>query len=274
MSGPWLPLHVEEHGTRGRPLVLVHGFGANGYTWRHWVGPLARDFRVLVVDLKGHGSAPMPDDDAYGPGDQADLLVRVIRGRNLERATLVGHSLGGGIALLAALRLAEHEPRHLDSLVLVSSAAFRQRIPPFISWARKRWVGSLLLRLIPPRALIRRVLRSIVHDPATVTAGQVEAYAEPLTSPEGRRAILRAARRIVPDDLDDVVARYPHLRLPTLLLWGRGDAVVPLRLGQRLAGTLPRARLEVLDDCGHIPQEERPGESLRRVRAFLDERER
>ena len=263
---------MEEHGRRGRPLVLVHGFGAHGYTWRHWTGPLSRDFRVVVVDLKGHGAAPKPDDDAYRPHDQAELLIRMIRGRELTGATLVGHSLGGGVALLTALALEEDEPERLDSLVLVSSAAYRQRIPPFISLARKPLVGPLLLRLFPSGPLVRRILRSIVHDPERITAGQVDAYARPLREREGRRALLRSARRIVPDDVNDVVDRYPALELPTLLLWGRDDPVVPLAVGERLSNALPRSRLEVVEACGHIPQEERPRASLERVRAFLEGR--
>lgn len=269
MRGPDLPLHVEEHGSGGRPLVLIHGFGGHAYTWRHWIPRLRDRFRVLAVDLKGHGAAPKPADDAYGPEDQAELLVHEIRRRGLERATLVGHSLGGGIALLTALRLAERGGRTLESLVLISAAAFADRLPRFVAWARSPLLGPALVRLVPPRTLVRWILRSIVHDPSTVTERQVRAYAEPLASPEGRRAILRTARRIVPADAESTVARYPRISRPALLLWGRQDRVVPPAQGERLARALPRAKLEVLEACGHIPQEERPDESLAVVEPFL-----
>lgn len=265
-----LPLHVDERGGRGRPLVLIHGFGGNSYTWRHWAPRLSRKFHVLSVDLKGHGSAPKPRDDAYGPTHHADLLVRTIRGRDLERVTLVGHSLGGGIALLTALQLDEAGDRRIHSLVLVSAAAFPQRVPRFIRWLRRPLLGPGLIRLIPPRFLVRRILRSIVHDPGSVTRRQVEAYAEPLSTPEGRSAILRGARQLVPADLERIAERYASVRTPALVLWGRGDPVVPVALGERLARILPRGRIEVLDACGHLPQEERPGEALEVVRDFLD----
>lgn len=266
-----LPLHVDERGERGRPLVLIHGFGANGYTWRHWAPRLSEEFRVLVLDLKGHGAAPGPDDDAYRPGDHADLVVRMIRGRDLHDVTLVGHSLGGGIALLTALRLQDAGERRLRSLVIVSGAAYPQPLPRFLAWLQKPLIGPALLRWLPARLLVRRTLRSIVHDPATVTRRQVEAYAEPLSAPGGRRAVFRGARQIVPDDLEAIVARYPGIRIPAVLVWGRQDPVVPIGLGERLARTLPRARLEVLEECGHIPQEERPDEALEIVRDFLRE---
>lgn len=264
-----LPLHVEERG-EGPPVLLVHGFGANGYTWRHWAGELSRDHRVILVDLKGFGSAPKPSDGAYGPADHAELLLRLVRGLDLRRLTVVGHSLGGGIALLLALRLLDAEPERLRGLVLVAAAAYPQEIPPWIRLARLPLLGRVLLRLLPARRLIRWVLRSIVHDPTTITRTQVEAYAEPLESADGRRALLQTARQIVPEDVDVLVARYPEIRVPTLLLYAREDPVVPLEVGERLAADLPRARLEILEACGHDPPEERPRESVEPVREFLE----
>lgn len=268
-----LPMHVEERGERGRPLVLVHGFGAHSYTWRYWVPRLVESHRIVLVDLKGHGAAPKPDDEAYGPVDHADLIVCLVRARNLRRATLIGHSLGGGVCLLAALRLLERDPDRLDSLVIVSGAAYEQEIPAYIGLARKRIVGPALLRIVPARLLVRSILRQIVHDPDTVQPGQVEAYAEPLATPEGRRAMLRTARKIVPAEAARVVARYPDLDVPTLLLWGRQDRVVPPWVGERLARELPRAELALLDECGHLPQEEAPRRSLDPVLRFLGSRE-
>lgn len=267
-----LPLHVEERG-EGPPLLLIHGFGANSYTWHHWVGELARDHRVVLVDLKGFGSAPKPDDDAYAPADQAEILLRLVRGMDLRDLTVVGHSLGGGIALLLTLRLLDTEPRRLRALVLVAGAAYRQAIPPWIRRARIPLLGRIFLWLVPPRKLIRWVLESIVHDPATVTPAQVEAYAAPLDSSEGRRALLWTARQIVPPELDGITVRYPEIDVPALLLYARHDPVVPLNVGERLAGALPRATLHVLEACGHDPPEERPADSLAVVREFL-ERER
>jgi len=264
-----LPLHVEEHGSGGRPLVLVHGFGGNSYTWRYWVPRLGDSHRVLLVDLKGHGASPKPYDDRYSPFDQADLLARTIRARELEDVTLIGHSLGGGVVLATALRLLDSEPDRLRSLVLVSAATRPQEIPRYIGWARKPVLGHLFLRLVPPRTLMRWALRSIVHDPSTVSREQIEAYAEPILSWKDRRALLKGARQIVPEGADEVVARYPSIDRPTLLLWGRDDPVVPVELGRDLEKTLPDARLEILDGCGHLPQEEQPERSLEIVRRFL-----
>jgi len=268
-----LPLHVEVRGTTGRPLVLLHGFGASGFTWRNWLPELARRHRVLVVDLKGHGSAPAPRDGRYGPRDHADAVLRLIEERDLRRVTLVGHSLGGGIALLVAMDLLVRDPGRIQSLVLIEPGAFPQEFPLFIRLARLPVLGSLLLRLVPSRTLVRQVLRTVVHDPSTVTPAQVEGYAAPLDSADVRYGIVRTARQILPGGVEGIVERYGEIRVPTLLLWGRNDPVIPLRQGRRLDEILPRSRLTILDDCGHVPQDERPGPSLEAVLSFLDEPE-
>lgn len=264
-----LPLHVERRGS-GPPVLLLHGFGAHSFTFRHWVAGLVDRHQVILVDLKGFGAAPKPADAAYGPGDQAELVVRLILSHDLRDLTLVGHSLGGGVALMVALRLLDRgQYWRLRGLVSVAGIAYHQDMPTYIGLARRRLLGRLILKVVPTRWLIRKVLASIVHDPGCVTRAQVEAYAEPLGTVEGRRSLVESALRLLPDDLDAIVRRYPEVDVPTLLLWGRSDPVVPLRVGERLQRELPRARLVVVEDCGHDPPEERPRETLEILLDFL-----
>lgn len=266
-----LPLHAEVLGEHGPPVVLVHGFGAHGYTWRHWAPDLARDHRVLLVDLKGFGSAPKPLDEAYSPQDQAELLLRLFRGRNIEGATLVGHSYGGTVALVLAVLLMEKEPQRLARMILVAGAGYPQRLPRYMRLASLPGVGRAMLRLVPSRSLVRAALRSTYRDPGRITDRQVEAYAEPLRTREGRHAVVRTARSLLSADAGSWISRYPMIRVSTLLLWGDSDSIVPREVGRRLEQALPDARLVTLEDCGHVPQEEKPRESLEVVRAFLSE---
>ena len=266
-SGYALPLHVEEYGEGPRQIMLLHGFGANSYTWLGWIGPLAKNHRVWSVELKGHGSAPAPPDDLYSLHDHADLVHRLVLQKDLRQLTLVGHSMGGGVALLVALRLLDEG--RLERLVLVSSAAYPQRLPPFIALAARGRLAEWGLRFFPKRVLIRWVLRSIVFDREGVTDAQVAAYAEPLYSPAHRTALIKTAGGIIPPDLAEITKRIPEIELPTLLLWGRHDWVVPLEVAERLLKALPKARLEVIEDCGHVPSEELPKESLEIVLKFL-----
>ena len=262
-----LPLHVQRSGS-GPPILLLHGFGANGHTWRGWVGDLSTDHETIVVDLKGFGAAPKPRDGRYAPTDLADAVHRLILLEDLVELTLVGHSLGGSVALMVALRLADDGDGRLSRLVIVAGAAYPLQIPRFTSLARRSW-AALAFRLLPKRPLLRHVLRSVVHDPDSVDDEQVAAYADPLKSADARHALLAAAAQIVPENTAALVARLPELTVSTLLVWGRNDRVVPLWVAERLERDLPRARLVVIDHCGHIPPEERPAESLRAVRDFL-----
>jgi pimeloyl-ACP methyl ester carboxylesterase len=265
-----LPIHVERVG-RGDPLILLHGFGASSVTWRHWAPELARTHTVYLVDLRGFGSAARVKPARYAPADMADDVRRMILALDLRRATLVGHSMGGGVALVTTLLLKDQgEGERVARLVSVAGTAYEQKIPYYVDMLR-RPATQLLVPLLPTRWLIRRILESIVYDVSSVTDEQVESYAGPLRSWESKRAAVAAALQVVPDNLHELVARYPELDVPTLILSGRHDPVVPLSVGVRLASELPNARLVVLERCGHIPSEERPEESLAVVQRFLAE---
>ena len=271
-----LPLHVETLGPDPDPgvdsIVLLHGYGGSSFSWRYWAPFLAKRAHVVLVDMKGFGSAPKPDDGQYGPRHQAELIYRLILQADLQRVTLIGHSLGGGVALDTALRLLDSEPGRLKRLILVASAAYKQRMPLFVALAKYRRLASTALRILGTQFVIRHVLKSIVFDPSEVSDNQVLGYAKPLSSPEAHRALIDTALAIVPPDLEKLTARFEELDVPTLVLWGRQDRVVPLWVGERLADKLPDAKLQVLENCGHMPAEELPKESWEALQAFLDQR--
>ena len=192
-----------------------------------------------MIDLKGFGFAEKPDDGRYRPEDQAELVCQLIEERDLRRVTIVGHSLGGGIALLTALRLKDSGSNRIERLAIVSGAAYKQRFPPFIQLAKWPILISVIFRMIGARRIIRWVLRSMVHDPSAITEMQVNGYAAPLGSEGAIRSLMETARQIVPPNLEQLVLRYPEVTAPALLLWGKGDSVVPLTVGQKLAQALP-----------------------------------
>ncbi|MDA0328204.1 MAG: alpha/beta fold hydrolase [Gemmatimonadetes bacterium] len=275
-----LPLYVSEveafgdrapKGAPGETFLLLHGYGGSSFTWRFWAQALAARGRVILVDMKGFGEAPKPDDGRYGPEELAALVVEYLEQHDLRRLTLIGHSLGGGVSLLATLALMDRGSGRIERLVLVASASYRQRLPPFVALARWPRLSAVLLRIVGARRVIRQVLRAIVHDRRSVTEDQVRAYARSLESADGVRAALDAGRQIVPASIDELAARFREIDIPTLVLWGRQDRVVPLSNGRRLAAELPQATLTILDECGHLPPEELPEESLAALENFLDD---
>ena len=266
-----LPLDIVTRGA-GPPLVLLHGFGASRFTFRLWVDELARTHTVHLVDLFGHGSAPLPRDERYGPVEQAEAVTRWLRAADLRHTVLVGHSLGGGVALLVALNLIQSgEIDRVAAIVSVAGPAYLQAMPTYIGLSRIPALGRIVLRLTGVERVVRHVLEHVVFDRDSVTDALVSGYADPFRRPAGRRALIQTAKQIVPPGLDELVTRLPSLDLPVLLLWGRHDPVIPLWVGERLENELPDARLVVLERCGHLAPEEAPAESLSAVRAFLDE---
>jgi pimeloyl-ACP methyl ester carboxylesterase len=260
----------------GAPIVFLHGYGARRSHWSPWLPGLATDHECLTVDLPGFGEAPAPSDGDYSPGGMALAVIDWIEQLDLEDCTIIGHSMGGGIALLVALGLLDRAAAggrtRLAALVSVAGAAYPQREPPFVHLARLKWVAGLGFALLPKSWLVRMAMRQIVVQPDAVTPERVEAYAQPMRTAARRRAFLDCARRIVPPDVEAVTARIPEIDVPALCLWGRQDPVIPLAIGQRLAHDLPQGRLEILDHCGHQVVEERPEASLAIVREFLGAR--
>jgi pimeloyl-ACP methyl ester carboxylesterase len=257
---------------KGRTLLFLHGFGANSYTWSKISQSLAQNYRLIFLDLKGHGASPKPNDGAYSLHDQAELVSAFITDHGLEDVTLIGHSLGGGIALLVALKAASKSPNPISSLILVDSVAYSQRLPGFIKILRIPVLAQLLVRVVPNRFQALQVLRLAYHDPDKITDETIEAYSAPLSLPGAHNALIETAKQIIPDDIEEISSRYATIRMPTLLVWGRRDRIVNREVGERLHRAMPNSDLVVIDGIGHIPQEEAPAATLQAMQKFLQAR--
>lgn len=261
-------LYVEEQG-KGAPVLLIHGFGASTYTWRHVAPELAKTHRVIAVDLKGFGQSDKPFDSRYSVFDQAELLAQLIVDKDLRNLTLVGHSFGGGIALLLALEANERLEGRITKLVLLDSIAYPQNVPVFFRLLDVPLVSRLGVSMIPPSVQTRVALRIAYFDDSKIDQDEVDAYAAPLRTAAGKHAIIYSARQIVPDGLAEISERYKTIELPTLILWCDHDRIVPLEVGLKLRRTLPNSTLRLVEDCGHMPQEEQPESTLKLLQGFL-----
>jgi pimeloyl-ACP methyl ester carboxylesterase len=267
-DGKTVRLAVHEAG-RGKPILLLHGLGASSYTWRTIMPQLARTHRVIALDLKGFGQSDKPLDDAYSISDQARLVEDYIVRNNLRGVTLVGHSFGGTVAMAVALDDAQNGPHRIERLVLIDSLAYKQPVPFFFRLLRTPILGELGLSLVPPDVQAARALAIAYYHGERVRDETVASYAEPLRSEGGKHALLSTVESLTKEDADAFSARYPKLKTPTLLIWCEHDRIVPLRFGKRLSQDLPNAKVEVIEECGHIPQEEEPGETLTAMKSFL-----
>jgi pimeloyl-ACP methyl ester carboxylesterase len=250
----------------GPAVVFIHGFASSMYTWKDVLPKVLPGHEVVAVDLPGFGGSEAPGDLSFG--EYVPLVVSLLDQLGVERATLVGNSMGGGVAILVAAE----NPARVSGLVLVDAAVYRMGDPGKRPWpirmAGSPAAGALLDRLPLRRLLVREGLRQVFHDDSLVTAERVEEYAQPVLR-EGVPAAIRSllsSRSLTPDLVE---AQLGKVSAPSLVIWGREDAWLPAADADKLAGDL-RARKVVIDGCGHMPQEERPEEVGRLIREFVD----
>lgn len=261
-------LYYEDVGA-GPPVLLIHGFGASTYTWRYITPELARDHRVIAVDLKGFGQSDKPFDERYSVFDQADLLAQFIEEHDLRDLTVVGHSYGGGIALLLALEANQRLGNRIAKLVLLDTIAYPQNVPVFFRMLSTPLISHLGVRMVPPSVQTRVALQIAYLDNSKIEDSEVEVYAAPLKTAAGKHAIIHSARQIMPEDLEQISERYESIELPTLILWCDHDRIVPIDVGLKLRRTLPNSSLKLVRDCGHMPQEEQPEQTLKLLKGFI-----
>ncbi len=256
---------------RGAAVVLLHGYGASSYTWRRIIDPLARKRRGIALDLKGFGLSDKPQDGRYSLADQAEVVIRFLRANRLDRVVLVGNSMGGAVALLAYQRLGRGPTNPVKGLVLIDSTAYPETTPTFISLLRTPVLGWLGLKLAPSWLGSWGLLRRAYHDDEKITEETYDTYAALIAQPGSDYVLKTTADAIVPPNAAALSRRIKEIDVPTLLIWGEEDRIIPLSVGRRLARDIPGAKLVVIPDCGHVPQEERPRETLEIIERFLDE---
>ena len=245
-------VHYQEKGT-GTPLILLHGFSSSTYSWKDVFEPLSKNFRVIAVDLKGFGFSGKPDGD-YTRRAQAILVAHLLDYLKIEKAWLVGNSMGGEVSLNFALQ----NPQRVAGLILIDSAGVS--VPGSNSltpgYVRVPFVGPVLIALaLTSDKLVRQGLEKSFYDDAKITGERVASYYRPLKTRGGQLAALRARTQwgLFPIEQD-----LSKISVPTLIIWGAEDALIPLAAGRKMNSLIKDSKLVIIEKCGHVPQEELP----------------
>lgn len=250
-------------------VVLLHGFGAwSEVVWSQLIPALSDRYRVVAPDLLGFGLSAKPGPDHFNGEDPLEPEVRFLESfldqLGVKRASLVGSSFGGGLAI----RYAADHPQIVDKLVLVSSMGLGRSIHPVYKAIALPVLGEALVK--PSKMRIRMMWESIVNDSSLVTDAIVERNHEILSQP-GAAEIFAAARlgvNLVGQKilLDDSLERIAQ---PSLVVWGKRDRIIPVRHARRAVRKLKNGELALLD-CGHLPPFECAEAFNPLVRGFLD----
>jgi pimeloyl-ACP methyl ester carboxylesterase len=258
----------------GSVLLLIHGMGGSFENWQDVIEPLARQHTVIAPDLPGHGaSAPGAGDYSIGAlaAGLRDLLIAL----GHERATLVGHSLGGGIAMQFAYQF----PEMTERLVLVSSGGLGPEVSMILRAAALPGADRFIAATAGPGrtvgSALARALGYLGLRPNADIAEVARGYAS-LADPDRRAAFLATLRSVVGTGGQRVHAGdrlYLAEGMPVLIIWGERDLIIPLHHGENAHETIPGSRLEVFQGVGHLPQLEVPGPFIAVLERFIAENE-
>jgi len=258
----------------GPVLLLIHGMGGTFENWQAVIEPLARHHTVVAPDLPGHGTSA-PGGGDYSLGALAAGLRDLLIALGHERATLVGHSLGGGIAM----QFAYHFPEITERLVLVSSGGLGPEVSPVLRAAALPGADLFIAATAGPGrtvgSAIARGLAAVGLRPNTDVAEVLRGYSS-LAEPDRRAAFLATLRSVIGTGGQRVHAGdrlYLAEGTPVLIIWGARDPIIPLRHGENAHKAIPGSHLEVFEGVGHLPQLEAPGRFIAVLERFIAENE-
>jgi len=249
-------VHVLDAG-EGPPVVLLHGAGGSNWSWVPVLDRLRKEFRLLAPDFPGCGLSEAMEGD-YSLGEHARFLLRLLEVLDVPCARVVGNSLGAAVGLQAAA----DRPELFDRLVLADAAGLGPYLHPEML--------PLLLSGDQPEA-VRAALRLLFHEERLVTHGLVDETLRQRRRPGAMEALAKTVGAMMgpSGQLIDVRTQLAAVGSRRLLVWGRQDRVTPLEQAEQVVATLPGLRLEVIDECGHVPQVEQPAIFARIVLSFL-----
>ena len=266
-------IHYRDQGNRdGDVLVLVHGFSASLHTWQNWEHELADTYRVISLDLPGHGLTRGFDLEQIDIEGFVWVVDQLADALDLEQFTLVGSSMGGHTAWSYALEQGER----LDSLVLVGAAGWptlpgEDEDQSLVFQLLDIPIARTLMKDLDVTALIRSGLEDSFVDERFVTEDMVQRYAALNRAPGHRAAIIHILSSRDERDLA-TNERLAGLDVPVFVMHGRGDNLIPYTHGEAFGAAIPGSKLIIYDNVGHLPQEEIARQSAADLRAFLNDR--
>lgn len=259
-------LHFFEAGA-GPPLLLIHGLFDLLETWERLMPLLSDRFKLCAVDLPGFGKSRLPEEWGESLSGMIEAVVAFLDWKGIEKISMIGSSMGGGIALGIAGRY----PERIDRIVLLNPYGFPS--PPVAAEvARSRILGTLLPYLLN-KPVLKRCARALfsrsLHDPRLLTDALVERVITPFATLRQRRDLFRFLQGISTETMLEIDALLPQIGQPVLILWGEKDRWLTIDHADRLHQRLPNSRLILLPDCGHLPQMEKPKEVAGALSEFI-----
>jgi pimeloyl-ACP methyl ester carboxylesterase len=264
-----LTVHVKTMGYGEPVFVLLHGFGASLFSWHAVMEPLSQYGTVIAYDRPAFGLTERPmtwtGENPYSPQASVDLLLSLLDHFNVQKAILVGNSAGGTVSMQFTLQ----HPERVQELILVDPAVYEggggpSWLRPFYNMPQMNHLGPLIVRSIESSGI--NLIKMAWYDPSKITPETMAGYTRPLQAENWDRALWYFTASSQPSGLPGRLAEFT---LPVLVITGDTDKIIPTADTVRLAGELPNAKLVIIPQAGHVPQEEQPAAFMQSIGGFL-----
>lgn len=254
-------IHYRDEG-EGFPIILIHGTGSSLHTWEEWTKELIKHYRVIRLDLPAYGLTGEDAQKRYSSIDYVNLLDVFLNELEIETFHLGGNSLGG---LVAWLYTSYHDAK-VNKLFLLDPSGFPFDSTPMIIRLAKTPVLNLFARYITPKVFIEKNLKEVYYDDRLITEATINRYRDLTLYKGNRQAFIDRAYIERENHLD----RLKYIATPTLILWGENDAWIPVTDAYKFDKALTNSKVHIMSNTGHVPMEERPIESVKIVREFIE----
>lgn len=281
-------MHYRDEGnSKGPAIVLIHGGFGSLQNWEGWVKHLKKDFRLISMDLLGHGLTGKSRNNLYTRISNRDAIHELLQNLNITQYAVAGNSFGGGIALEISLKY----PNEVEKLILVDSEGVpngehgydasqftndKPVSPKDSSYTQLSFLESLGSKFIGP-SVIKMQLESMIYNKAMITDDFVEFYGRILRYKGNREAQILMFRQglylVSSGDPMDLLPRLKEINCPTLIIQGRDDKLVPIRVSEKFKENIKNSRLAIINNAGHMPMIEKPLETAKVLQDFLNTNE-
>ncbi|KYG34873.1 hydrolase [Alkalihalobacillus trypoxylicola] len=245
-------------------IIMIHGFLSSSYCFRKMVSLLQKDFNCLLIDLPGFGRSGKNRDFHYSFENYAKLVLTLAKLLHINQAILLGHSMGGQVALY----MASQSPQFVHSLILLNSSAYLKKVKKAYYYATYFPFAPQIMRWWMAKKNYRETIEQVVFNRKMISNQIVEEYSRPFLDKEFYHSLLYLMRDREGDLTKEQLKTIQH---PALILWGENDQIIPLHIGRKLSVDLPHNQFYSFKKTGHLLPEERPKEIVKHIHRFFND---
>lgn len=267
-------INYEVIGSGKQAILFLPGFGLSLYSWDKIKNGFDTTKHTLYfIDLKGFGFSSKNIDTSYSPEDQSKIIIQFLDSQKIHSVTLIGHSYGGLVSLYLQYYISKNKINiHVDKLILIDAPAYEDAKPFFVTALRNPILNFIGLRILTPKINAKTTIRKTFFDSKKGIEEYLGLYSFFYSLKGSYDAMSLIAKQIIPTRINEVVDSYKLIDIPTLIIWGKEDELIDIKYGYKLHNDIKNSVFETVENCGHVPHEEKPIETSKIILNFLNQK--